>query len=142
MKEMAAGDKDVRKFRRAAEQRLKAAVLLLKHGFYLESTYLAGYCVECALKSLILRRTPLRRRATMLNLLTKAGAKGHDIEYLRRLLSGPPVNCQPPETICRLLRRAASWTTDLRYETGTIPVGKAQQFIEAARGLWEWTDRS
>jgi HEPN domain-containing protein len=51
---MAERAKDIRKFQRAARQRMKAAQLLREHAFHLEAVYLCGYAVECALKALIL----------------------------------------------------------------------------------------
>jgi HEPN domain-containing protein len=72
---MAEREKDIRKFERAAEQRLAAARLLLENGFHLEAMYIAGYCAECALKALILRRTPRKQHEPMLEQITKVGGK-------------------------------------------------------------------
>lgn len=47
---------DIGLFQIAPEQRLLAAEFLLKHEFYLDAVHLAGYTVECALKTLYLAR--------------------------------------------------------------------------------------
>src|SRR6266481_2086304 len=96
---MAKRDEDIRKFKRASEQRLKAAVLLFEHAFFLEATYIADYAIECILKHLILRRTPGNRHDFMLGKLTGAGAKGHDFDYLMNVLRTAPVNCNVPRAI-------------------------------------------
>ena len=57
-------------FWRAASQRLEAANLLLESGIFLDAVYLAGYAVECALKALILERTPAARRREVCRDLT------------------------------------------------------------------------
>jgi HEPN domain-containing protein len=63
---MAKRDEDIRKFKRASEQRLRAAELLFEHEFYLEAIYIGGYAIECTLKQLILRRTPRNQHRLML----------------------------------------------------------------------------
>jgi HEPN domain-containing protein len=55
-----------RDFQRAAAQRLTTAEFLLENGFTLDATYLAGYAIECSLKSLILHATPPADRAATL----------------------------------------------------------------------------
>ena len=50
---MAERDKDIRKFQRAARQRMNAAELLMEHGYFLEAVYLGGYSGQSHLKSLV-----------------------------------------------------------------------------------------
>jgi len=73
---MADRDQEIRKFQRVADQRLTAATLLLDHGFHLEAIYIAGYSVECALKSLILKRTARTKVDLIMRKLTSVGARG------------------------------------------------------------------
>src|SRR5438045_427280 len=84
--DVAEREKTIRKFERAAQQRLKAAQFLFDHGFYHDAVYLGGYAVECALKALILRRTTRREHESMLEALAGVGGKGHDFEYLQSIL--------------------------------------------------------
>jgi hypothetical protein len=79
---MSSRAQDVRKFLRAAEQRMKAAEFLFDHGFWLDSVYLGGYAVECALKALILERTADNVYAAMYDAITK-GSIAHDFMFLR-----------------------------------------------------------
>ncbi len=139
---MAERDKDMRKFERVAAQRLTAANLLLEHGFRLEATCIAGYVAECALKALILKRTPKTEHAGMLEKLTKVGALGHDFEYLKGILTRPPLHCPLPRDINNRFRRVASWSTDLRYEVGLIEAKVAKDFLDAARQIHDWAKGS
>ena len=58
-----ANDPTIRKFVKAADQRLAAGEFLLsKQAFRLEAMYLCGYCVEIALKTVILVHDPASKR--------------------------------------------------------------------------------
>jgi HEPN domain-containing protein len=139
---MAKRDEDIRKFRRASEQRLKAAELLFEHAFYLEAIYIGGYAIECTLKQLILSRTPRNQHRLMLEKLTKVGAKGHDFEYLRGILESPPMNCFPPDDVAKLLGRVSTWSTELRYEVGAMKFEEADRFLKGVRRVRDWAERS
>ena len=135
-------DEDIRKFKRASEQRLKAAELLFEYEFFLEANYIAGYAVECILKHLILRRTPRNRHDFMLRKLTGAGAKGHDFDYLMSILRTTPESCNVPTEINLTMRRVSSWSTELRYEVGKGKYEEAREFLKAAREIGQWVERS
>ena len=144
---MADQEKQIRRFRRVADQRLNTAEFLLKHGFDLDAVYLAGYTVECALKALVLRWTPRGGFHPMWVRLTQVGAKGHDFEYLKDLLkeqrSGR--NKTDRETLGSLaihLKRVATWSTDLRYQVGSLKPKEARQFVQAVRVIRETCARS
>ena len=139
---MAKRDEDIRKFKRAAEQRLKAAELLFEHEFFLESIYIAGYAIECSLKELILKRTPRNQHRLMLDKLTKVGAKGHDFEYLKGILGTAPVNCFPPDDVAKMLGRVSTWSTELRYEVGIVSFEEADRFLRAVKSIRDWAERS
>jgi HEPN domain-containing protein len=129
----------VRKFRQAAKQRLTVAEFLLKHGFNLDSKYLAGYGVECALKALILRRTPDRQFAEMYKRLT-SGQRAHDYEVLKGVLKRNPINQTIPVAMAVHFQWVASWTTGLRYEVGPGDPEETTNFIEAARESVQWAE--
>src|SRR5260370_20695018 len=135
---MATRDEDVRKFRRASEQRLKDADLLFVHEFFLEAIYIAGYAIECSLKELILKRTPRNQHDLMIDRLTRAGAKGHDFDYLKGILTRAPVNCAIPHDISEMWRRVLSWSTRLRYEVATVKLTEARRFLEATKRIQDW----
>ena len=128
--------RDVRKFLRASSQRLTAAGCLLEHGFHLESIYIAGYAVECALKGLILQRTPKARYPETWHQLTGVGAKGHDFEYLKYLLKVR--RCIMDTDAVESFHRVASWSTDLRYEVGLKEYDEAERFLSAAKAVCRW----
>ena len=129
----------VRKFRQAAKQRLATAEFLLQHGFNIDSKYLAGYGVECALKALILARTPNRDDAAMFKRLT-SGQKAHDYESLKGVLKGGPINMTSPHAIAVSFRFVRSWKTALRYEVGRGDPEEAAVFFEAAKEIVLWAE--
>ena len=130
----------VRKFRQAAMQRLTTAEFLLKNRINIDSKYLAGYGVECALKALILDRTPNRSFATMFKRLT-SGQKAHDYEMLKGILIASPINQTIPAVIAASLRRVGSWKTSLRYEVGPGNAREAAVFFEAAKEIVQWAEK-
>jgi hypothetical protein len=132
---------DVRKFLRAAELRLKAAEFLFEHGFHLDSMYLGGYAVECGLKALILRRTPLGMYDATYAAIT-TGRVAHNFGFLRARLQRSPVNCSVPDAIGRSFRSVSSWSSDLRYETAALDAEEAREFLDATRGILSWSMRS
>lgn len=137
---MADREKQIRLFRRIADQRLIAAEFLLQNGFSLEAVYLAGYTVECALKALVLRWTPRTNFETVLEQLTEVGAKGHDFEYLKGLLKerrrgGSKTDHTMLGALAAHLKNVTSWSTNLRYQVGVLKPKVAREFVEATRTI-------
>lgn len=128
--------KSSRDFLRAAAQRLTAAQALFDMKLNLDAQYLGGYVVECAMKALILHRTPKSKREGTLQALS-AGKKMHDAEVLLgklRTLHGP----EPPA-----LRQWISryqWTTDLRYETGRRNTAETRNLLRTADAIFKWVE--
>lgn len=135
---MADREQIVRRFQRVADQRLTAAEVLLKAGLNLEAIYLAGYAVECSLKSVVLKRTPHRSLGEMIRRLTRVGARGHDFDYLRVTLARRPISCPLPTDVVEWLRRVRTWETDLRYEVNRVNDDDAKDFIDAVIGIRDW----
>jgi hypothetical protein len=131
-------DPTSRTFLRAVRQRLLAAEFLRENDYNLDALYLAGYCIECGFKALILDRTPRSRRAEVLDLITR-GAACHNYEVLADHLkqAGSSV---PPGLLRRCIKSA--WSTDLRYEVGRIETWRARAFLELAEALIAWVERS
>ena len=106
-------DSSPKAFRRAANQRLVAAKFLLANGASLDAVYLAGYVVECALKALILQRTPAARRKDVCRDLT-SGARSHNFDVLAPALRAK--GCSLPSNISVSIDTLNDeWGTDLRY---------------------------
>jgi HEPN domain-containing protein len=132
--------RDIRKFERAADQRLTVAQFLLESGFHYDAEYLAGYAVECALKALILKRTPSRRYEMMYHAITH-GKQAHDFETLQGILKRPPINCMIEPDIADRLRRVAFWTTDMRSDFARVRYEEAAQCLRNARAVRDWSRR-
>jgi len=144
---MTVQEKQIRRFRRAADQRLTTAEFLLKHGFDHDAVYLAGYTVECALKALVLRWTPRGEFLTVWGRLTQVGAKGHDFEYLKDILKERRSGRNKTDravlaTLAVQLKQVATWSTDLRYQVGSLKPKEARQFVGAVRTIRDACARS
>ena len=133
-------DKAVRKFRRAAEQRWLAARWLFGESpYYLDAIYLGGYAVECALKALILHRTPNRKFPDIYVEIT-SGQKAHDFEFLRGILRRKPINIVIPKSTMEEFRKVATWSTSLRYETKRIGYDVGSDFLSAVARIRDWAE--
>jgi hypothetical protein len=124
---------------RVADQRLVAAQFLFDNRFFLDSAYIAGYVVECALKGVVMARTPLSRRREVIE-IEFGGRRGHDYHYLQHLLRLRGVSIPP--TVADAVRRMVRWSTDLRYTAGHGDVNQSRKYLESGRTLLEWATRS
>lgn len=107
-------------FRRAAHQHLEAGrVLLESGGFRLQAMYLAGYAVECALKAMLVSRTPLKRQPQLID--SFRGAVSHDYEHLKARLA--KLKCNLPKEVVRQCGRSllGRRTCATRLASGTTP---------------------
>jgi len=128
---------EARHYYRAAKQRFDDAQLLLRHQRTTGAVYLAGYTVECFLKALILASAASRLRKQLL--VEFRGGRAHSIEWLGavyRQHRGTVI----PRDITRHLSRVASWSTDLRYATGSAKQRDADEFMESVIAVTTWAD--
>ncbi len=144
---MADRSRDIRLFERAARQRLAAGKFLLDNGYFLDGTYLAGYAVECALKSLILKWTSKNEHTSMLTRLTRVGSLGHNFEYLKNLLQRRWKRQGGKDrgsfgTMSEHLKIVGIWSTDLRYQVGLLNEKEAVQFVKSGQEIVDWCLRS
>lgn len=115
-----------RDFLRAALQRLSTAEAIFEElRITLEAQYVGGYAVECALKALIMEKTPEAGRPDMLYRLTH-GAASHRKEILLGELRDLGISLTPE--LSRRMRRF-DWTTALRYETGRLDTGETRAVL-------------
>ncbi len=129
----------IRRFRRAAHQRLEEARFLLEKGRYTTAAvYLGGYAVECMLKALLLSRVPAPTRIDVLR--SFKGTKAHDFDWLRGGLSQRGVHL--PDEIKDCLSRVATWTTDLRYDPAEISLQRAEEFLADSERILGWIQGS
>jgi len=127
--------REARRFFRCALQRREEADVLFESGYNTGAIYLAGYCVECILKALILANTPHAQQAKVLDLFR--GAKAHDYNQLKawnRERGGPP----PPSSVNPSFTLVESWSTALRYSTESLKEEDAQEFLDAVDAIMEW----
>lgn len=126
-------DPVAKKYYRAAVQQLDdARVVLAVTERTTAAVYLAGYCVECLLKALVLTQTPPgQREAVQQQLLT------HNFELLLAMYlarGGATV----PKSVRADLSVVGTWQPRLRYDPGTIPAPEATTFLSAVGRFSEW----
>ncbi len=129
--------KNSRLFYRAAKERFKDAQWLFNLKRTTAAIYLAGYSVECMLKSLILSLMPRAREDEIRTMFR--GRRAHDYEWLMRLYEqhgGTPM----PEDLRPHLMRVTRWSTDMRYLPSTIGIRQAKTFLESTIQIMNWAD--
>lgn len=126
---------------RAASQRLSAAQFLLNDpDLGLDSAYLGGYAVECALKAVILKRTPVSKRTSALQEL-ESGAKAHNLDFLTSLIR-LKMGDLPEDVQTAIVAVSRRWRTDLRYAGARVPGNEAAEFIGQVQIIHNWAERS
>ncbi len=133
-------DKDAKRFYRAAGQRLEDAKVLFDAERALATIYLAGYCVECMLKALILTQAGKDKKEEVLGSFRGSGA--HNIDRLMAMYEnyGGPRPSKKDKELTGAFLLAGSWDTNLRYESGTKPLKDATKFLDAVERVWTWAD--
>lgn len=126
-----------RKFYRVAYQRFEEAEVLFEAGYYIGAVYLAGYAVECMLKTLILEATPEKEHESVEAELR--GQRAHQYEWLRHRYAQTHAPRLPPE-ISQSLAFVRTWETSLRYTPGLGHRHDASRFLAEARKILEWAD--
>lgn len=127
--------KEARFFYRCAHERYEDAKILLRAERTTGAVYLAGYGVECILKSLVLSVVPPGNVARTLQ--SFRGNQAHDYEWLRNLYltnGGHPI----PRGVNGHLAFVDGWSTDLRYLPGTLREADADAFLRAAEAIIHW----
>jgi HEPN domain-containing protein len=125
-----------RDFQKAALQRLTTAEFLLNNGYNLDAVYLAGYTIECSLKALILKMTPVSVRSAKLKSIS-SGSRMHNPEILKNELK--QLNKLIPVRLTAKFRRFY-WSTSLRYQTGRIPSAETKGFLKLAKAVYNWVE--
>jgi hypothetical protein len=130
---------NARPYYRAALQRLDDARFLLDKGERTNAAvYLAGYSVECILKSILINSLPTSDHEEIIGAFRKFG-QGHDFSWLKheyQTAGGAPF---PPD-VQRNFVTVSSWGTDIRYQTGSIKLKEAEAFLSASEAIVTWAD--
>jgi hypothetical protein len=124
-----------RKFYRVAYQRFEEAEVLFEAGYYIGAVYLAGYAIECILKTLILEATPEKDHAVVE--AEFRGQRAHDYEWLRHRYRQTHAPAWPTD-ISQALTFVGTWETALRYTPGlgtvTTPHASSPKRARSLRG--------
>jgi len=126
---------DARLFYRCAIRRFEEAQILLRAERTTGAVYLAGYGIECTLKSLVLSAAPASQTSSILG--SFRGQRAHGYEWLREQYYGYKGARLPPD-VNHHLTLASYWSTNLRYMPGDLKRGEAEDFIEAVAEIIEW----
>ena len=128
---------EARPFYRAAIHRFDEAEFLLEGGRRTGAIYLAGYGVECMLKSLIISVVPAARRGDLV--ATFRGQRAHNYDWLRYqyLQNG---GAQFPPDIAKAFALVNTWDTELRYETREATPREAEGFLSSAKRIIQWAN--
>jgi hypothetical protein len=126
-----------RRFYRVAFQRLEEAEVLSKAGYHIGAVYLAGYAVECMLKTLILNATPEQNHEEVE--MEFRGQRAHQYEWLRYRYAQTNAPGLPPETNASLVF-VSTWETSLRYKPGMGDPKDADRFLAEVTSILQWGD--
>jgi len=120
-----------------AYQRFEEAEVLFEAGYYIGAVYLAGYAIECILKTLILEATPEQDHATVETAFR--GQRAHDYEWLRQRYMQTRAPGWPTD-ISQALTFVGTWETSLRDTPGVGDRHDASRFLAEARKIIAWAD--
>lgn len=128
---------EARVFYRAAFERFEDAEFLYQSNRNTASVYLAGYGVECILKSVIL--ASIASQSDRANQVGEfRGARAHSYEWLKQRYS--ELGGSLPGSLRRPFSRVNSWATDIRYMAGAVKSKDAKSFLDAALEIIKWAD--
>lgn len=128
---------EAKRYYRVAKQRLEDAAYLQRGGRQTAAVYLAGYAVECMLKSLVLESVPEKSHTEVLG--SFRGSHGHSLEWLRVKYSGVSA-ATIPKTVSKSLTFVSRWSVDLRYEPGVLDPRIARRFLAEVDAVCHWAD--
>jgi len=120
-----------------ADDRIRDARALLAAKRWSGAYYLAGYAVECMLKTLILEATPEKDHATVE--AEFRGQRAHHYEWLRHRYVQTHAPGWPAD-ISQALTFVGTWETSLRYTPGVGDRHDASRFLAEARKIVAWAD--
>jgi hypothetical protein len=126
-----------RRFYRVAYQRLEEAEVLFDAGYYIGTVYLAGYAVECMLKSLILNSLPEKDHETVE--AEFRGQRAHQYEWLRHRYAQTNASGLPVE-VSESLAFVSTWDTSLRYTPGLGEPDDALRFLREVQNILQWAN--
>ena len=126
-------------FRHAAEARYASACVLQRsEGHGTDAIYLAGYAVECALKALILKRTPASDYAKLIKGPLFRSALGHNFDALIRHLRFDCGEQLPANFVNQIRRAAPLWSPSTRYTSARTRMRISARFLAEVEQITTW----
>ena len=122
-------------------QRRGDADVLFRNKRWRGSVYLVGYSVECALKAAIcrgLREKNLRDELAVHDLYILVGSKA--LKGVPRIALWQLMQIEPG-VMASFERMAATWSSEMRYETTKMDREMARQALEDATTVTDWLNR-
>jgi hypothetical protein len=129
--------KEARLFYRCSFQRFEESQILLRTGYTTGAVYLAGYAIECILKSLIL--SAVSRNKVDAVLQSFRGQRAHDYQWLRSLCFSKG-GARFPTEVRHSFTLVDGWSTEMRYSPLVLKIEDANSFLKAADVILRWAD--
>jgi len=126
-----------RRFYRVAFQRLEESQVLFGAGYNIGCVYLAGYAVECILKSLILNSLPPKEHSAVESEFR--GQRAHQYEWRRNRYAQTNAPSLPGD-VSKALTFVSTWETSLRYKPGLGEPDDAIRFLNDVKHILDWAD--
>jgi HEPN domain-containing protein len=129
---------EARLYSLVAQQRYEEAEILFNNRRTNGCIYLAGFAVECILKSLILANTTDRQRPKVVIALKVK--YGHALDALRKEAARRGIHKQ--RSVLEEFRRLNTWNNNLRYSPGIQSMEDAQTLLNAVASVIQWASRA
>jgi hypothetical protein len=129
--------KDARLFYRCSFQRFEESQILLRAGYTTGAVYLAGYAIECILKSLILSAVSRKKADGVLQ--SFRGQRAHDYQWLRSMCF-PKGGARLPTEVKHSFTLVDGWSTEMRYSPLLLKIEDADSFLKATDVILRWAD--
>ncbi|HEY2410860.1 MAG TPA: hypothetical protein VGI40_01380 [Pirellulaceae bacterium] len=133
---------------KASAERLTDAKSLIGARRYRGAVYIAGYAVECILKTKLMQRFNCRNLDELDDKLRKRRQIGEDRSLFTHelILLVTLLDCidriQADRRIRKYFSHVSQWTPHWRYTAEPINAEKATDFIQAVAGLVQWISAS
>lgn len=134
--------------RKAAKHRLDDARVLLNSARWRGAMYLAGYSVECRLKTRLMQMFDCRHLMELDEELRRRGILAdqgttftHQLEVLLRLAQGLD-RLRQNESMWRLFSTVNRWVPAWRYSADQSTRENAEDFLEAVENVAHWIEHN
>lgn len=133
---------------KAGRHRLDDARVLINSARWRGAMYLAGYAVECLLKTKLMRMYDCRHLQELENELQQRGVLGahatvftHHLEVLLRLTAGTD-RLRKDQALWRLFTLVNQWVPAWRYSANVSDADDATDFMAAVEAVSRWIENN